>query len=184
MGGRADGQTHLHRITHADALEEGRQDDRADDTRDDDRDSGERGHAAEHFGQRNGDRCCYRLRNERKRGALTQAEQMAEHDNTGDGHHRADERAEQDGQQVFHQHIQLAVDGDGECDGRRCEEERNELAGFLVGLVARAGEEEQRTDQNGGDEQRIAQRRTGLFLDLHAERIECDGNEQPELGRG
>ena len=46
MGGRADGQTHLHRIAYADALEEGRQDDRADDAGDDNRNRGDGGYAA------------------------------------------------------------------------------------------------------------------------------------------
>ena len=41
MGGRADGQAHLHRIAHADALEEGWQNDRADDTGDDNRNRGD-----------------------------------------------------------------------------------------------------------------------------------------------
>ena len=56
---------HLHRIAHADALEEGRQDDRADDAGDDNRNRGDGGYAAEHFGYRDRNRSCYRFRHER-----------------------------------------------------------------------------------------------------------------------
>ena len=184
MGGRADGQAHLHRIAHADALEEGRQDDRADDAGDDNRNRGDGGYAAEHFGYRDRNRSCYRFRHERKRRAFAQTEQMAEEQHAADGYHRADERAEQDGQQVFQQYIQLAVNRDRKRYRCRCQEERDQLAGFLIGLVGGAGCDQQRTDQNRGNQQRIADRRTGFLLNLYAERIKTDGNQQPELRGG
>ena len=184
MGGRADGQAHLHRIAHADALEEGRQDDRADDTGDDDCNRGDGCHAAEHFGDCNCNRGRYRLRHQRKCRAVAQAEQVAEEQHAADGHHRADERAEQDGQQVFQQNVQLAVDRDCECDRGRCQEERDQLTGCFIRLVRSAGDDEQGTDQNRGNQQRIADRRAGFLLNLHAECVECNGNQQPELRGG
>lgn len=75
-----------------------------------------------------------------------------------DGYERADERAEQDGQQVMQQDVQLAVNRDGERHGRGRQEERNQLTRLLVGLVGRAAHDEQNADQNGRDKQRIADR--------------------------
>lgn len=89
--------------------------------------------------------------------------QMAEEQHAADGYHRANERAEQDGQQVFQQYIQLAVNRDRKRYRCRRQEERDQLAGFLIGLVGGAGCNQQRADQNRGNQQRIADRRTGFL---------------------
>ena len=136
------------------------------------------------FGYRDRNRSCYRFRHERKCRAFAQTEQMAEEQHAADGYHRADERAEQDGQQVFQQYIQLAVNRDRKRYRCRCQKERDQLAGFLIGLIGGAGCDQQRTDQNRGNQQRIADRRTGFFLNLYAKRIKTDGNQQPELRGG
>ena len=133
------------------------------------RNRGDGGYAAEHFGYRDRNRSCYRFRHERKRRAFAQTEQMAEEQHAADGYHRADERAEQDGQQVFQQYIQLAVNRDRKRYRCRRQEERDRLAGFLIGLVGGAGAISSRPES--GNQQRIGRPETGFLLNLYAKRI-------------
>ena len=94
-----------------------------------------------------------------------QTEQMAEEQHAADGYHRADERAGAgDGQQVFQQYIQLAVNRDRNALPLPASGRTRSACRIPHRSGRGAGCDQQRTDQNRGNQQRIADRRTGFLL--------------------
>ena len=132
MGGGANGDAGDDRMLDAEEPERRGQKDRAHDAG---KDNGERGdcrQAAHGLAQRHPDGRGHRFRQQREDHLAVQPEELPKQVYAADAGGRTRQRTDKDGKQVFFEHLQLAVDREGERNGGRGQAQGQKPAALVV----------------------------------------------------
>ena len=111
------------------------------------------------------------LGQQRDVGRVIEPEEHGEHEHADEAGEHAGDHAGENCCLVALEQLQLLIERHGEADRRGGQEAADEPGALVVSGVVDVKPAEQEHHQHDGDQQRIHDRQTGLFLHLQAEKI-------------